>query len=244
MRPSPFRDLRLLWEGLSRLTARPGIFLGLTLLSTALAALGPLLRARLPLPADPLVDGLVRGMALLPMELYALPRLAAFLDAETVASASNPKEAWQATFEARWWRSTASRLLLSLMVGLGLMLCIAPGLFALLAFGWGPTRTLLRGDGILDGYRSSLKLMARAWPRAVLVIGAALLLQMLLLSPFPLLHPEQALTLASLRSPWFWGEAIVGGALGVWFTSVALALFQALEESPRADSAPDQPSGK
>jgi hypothetical protein len=216
----------------------------LTLLSTALAALGPLLRARLPLPADPLVDGLVRGMALLPMELYALPRLAAFLDAETAGSAGNPKESWPATFEARWWRSTASRLLLSLMVGLGLMLCIAPGLVVLLAFGWGPTCTLLRGDSIREGYRSSLKLMVRAWPRAILVIGAALLLQMLLLSPFPILHPEQALALKSLRSPWFWGEAAVAGALGVWFTSVALALFQALEAAPQADPAPDQPSGK
>jgi hypothetical protein len=78
----------------------------------------------------------------------------------------------------------------------------------------------------------------------VLVISAALLLQMLLLSPFPLLHPEPALALKALRSPWFWGEAVVAGVLGVWFTSVALALFQALEQAPQGDSGPDQPSGK
>jgi len=126
------------------------------------------------------------------------------------------------------------------------------GPMLLLAFGWGPTRTLLRGDGIQAGYRASAKLMLRAWPRAVLVIAAALLLQLLLLSPFPTLLPEPALSMAALRSPWFWAEAFLSGALGVWFASVALALFQALEADAAAvpvpdqppDSPPDQPSGK
>ncbi|MBK8726524.1 MAG: hypothetical protein IPL96_10915 [Holophagaceae bacterium] len=248
MKPSPIRDLKLLREGLSRLLARPGMFLGLTALSTALAALGPLLRMRLPLPADPLLDGMVRGMALLPMELYALPRMAAYLDAQTLGHPDNLPGNWQETFEARWWRATAARLLLSLLVGIGLMLCVAPGLLVLLAFGWGPTRTLLRGDGIQAGYRASAKLMMRAWPRAVLVIAAALLLQLLLLSPFPALLPEPALSEAALRSPWFWAEAALSGALGVWFASVALALFQALEADaatvPAPDQPPDSPSGK
>jgi hypothetical protein len=242
MRPSPFRDLRLLREGLSRLLRRPALFAGLVLLSTGLTGLAPLLRSRIPLPPDPMVDGLVRGLALLPMELYALPRLAAYLDAETLDHAGNPRSGWQEAFETRWWRATASRLLLSLMVGIGLALCLVPGLFVLAAFGWGPTRTLLRGEGILEGYRGGARLMASgAWNRAVLVVGAALLLQLLLLLPVAALTAAAGLSLATLRRPAFWLESLLSGALGIWFASVLLALFQALE----ADAGKaDQPSGK
>jgi hypothetical protein len=241
MRPSPLRDLRLLWEGLSRLLRRPALFAGLVLLSTALAGLAPLLRSRLPLPPDPLLDGLVRGMALLPMELYALPRLAAYLDAELLDPVDNPRAAWQESFETRWWKATASRLLLSLMVGVGIALCIVPGLFVLAAFGWGPTRTLLRGDGILEGYRGGARMMAAGWNRALLVVCAALLVQLLLLTPVMALAGKAEMTLGLLRRPGYWLEALLSGALGIWFASVLLALFQALEAG--AAEAP-QPSGK
>jgi hypothetical protein len=211
------------------------------LLSTALAGLAPLLRSRLPLPPDPLLDGLVRGMALLPMELYALPRLAAFLDAETLDHADNPKASWQEAFENRWWRATASRLLLSLMVGVGIALCVVPGLFVLAAFGWGPTRTLLRGEGLLEGYRAGARMMAAGWNRALLVVCAALLLQLLLLLPVMALAGKADLSLDLLRRPGFWLESMLSGALGVWFASVLLALFQTLETDAAAAS---QPSGK
>lgn len=234
MRPSPLQDFRLLWTGLSRLLERPLVFAGLGLLAVGLTALGPLVRMQVALPADPMVDGLVRGAALLPMELYALPRLQAWLDAETFESDHNPAAVWQETFEARWGRATLSRLLLSLMAGLGLMLCLVPGLLVLLAFGWGPTRTLLRGEGIREGYRGSVRMMARGWPRAVVVVGLCILLQALLSWPLAALMPEPGQPGLTLRSPWFWAEAAVSGAVGVWFASTLLALFQALE----ADQAP------
>ena len=242
MRPSPFQDFRLLWTGLSRLLARPLAFAGLTALAVALTALGPLLRMKVPLPPDPMLDGLVRGAALLPMELYALPRLQAWLDAETLGSAQNPAADWRETFEARWWRATLSRLLLSLMAGLWLMLCIVPGLLVLLAFGWGPTRTLLRGDGIREGYRGGLRMMARGWPRAVVVVGLCMLLQALLSWPLTALMPEPGQPGQTLRSPWFWAEAAVGGAVGVWFASTLLALFQALEVDQAPEPASESPS--
>jgi len=234
MRPSPLQDFRLLWTGLSRLLDRPLVFAGLSALAVGLSALGPLVRMKVALPPDPMVDGLVRGAALLPMELYALPRLQAWLDAGTLGAEGNPAETWAQTFEARWGRATLSRLLLSLMAGLGLMLCLVPGLLVLLAFGWGPTRTLLRGDGIREGYRSSARIMTRGWPRAVVVVGLCVILQSLVSWPLAALSPDPAQPWLSLRSPWFWLEAAAGGVLGVWFASTLLALFQALE----ADQAP------
>jgi len=241
MRPSPIRDLRLLWEGLNRLLQRPTLFAGLVLLSTALSGLAPLLRSRIPVPSDTRLDGRLRGRALLPMGLYALPGLAVAPDAETLGHADNPKASWQEAFETRWWRATASRLLLSLMVGVGIALCVVPGLFVLAAFGWGPTRTLLRGDGIMEGYRAGARMMARGWNRALLVVGTALLLQLLLLMPVMALAGKADLSLALLRRPAFWLESMLSGALGIWFASVLLALFQTLETD--AAAAP-QPSGK
>jgi hypothetical protein len=204
----------------------------------ALTALGPLLRLQVALPPDPMVEGLLRGAALLPMELYALPRLQACLDAETLGGEGNPRPSWPQTFEARWGRATGSRLLLSLMAGLGLMLCIVPGLLVLLAFGWGPTRTLLRGDGIREGYRGSLRMMAQGWPRAVVVVGLCIILQALLSWPFTTMLPDPAQPGQVLRSPWFWAEAAMSGVVGVWFASTLLALFQTLE----ADQAPEPSS--
>ncbi|MFN8010077.1 MAG: hypothetical protein U0P81_01610 [Holophagaceae bacterium] len=244
MRPSPLQDLRLLWTGLSRLLERPLVFAGLSLMAVALTALGPLVRTRVVLPEDPMVDWLLRGAALLPMELYALPRLQAWLDARTLDTDRNPAGTWAKTFEARWGRATGSRLLLSLMAGLGLALCLVPGLLVLLAFGWGPTRTLLRGDGIREGYRASARMMARGWPRAVVVVGLCVILQSLVSWPLAALAPDPGHPFLSLRSPWFWAEAAASGVLGVWFASTLLALFQALEAdqapSPEASSSSDE----
>lgn len=245
MRPSPLQDFRLLRTGLDRLLERPLLFGALALLAVALAALAPLARLRIALPPDPMLEGLLRGAALLPMELYALPRLQAYLDARTGGAPENPPGSWSGTFEARWWRATLSRLLLSLMAGLGLMLCIVPGLLVLLAFGWGPTRTLLRGDGIREGYRGSLRLMARGWPRAVTVVGACFILQALLAWPLTAMLPDPLQPGLTLRSPWFWAEALVSGAVGVWFASTLLALFQALEtdQVPSTEPGPSSDSG-
>lgn len=248
MKPSPIRDLKLLQEGLSRLLARPGMFLGLTALSTALAALGPLLRLLVSLPSDPAADGLLYQVSLMPMALYVLPRMSAFLDADTLDHPDNPKSVWGDTFETRWWRSTASRLMLQAVSGLGLLLCLFPGLLLLLIFGFGPTRTLLRGDGVRKGFESSARMMIRAWPRAVLVVGVAALFHLFLLILIANKLPDPALPMVCLRSPWFWGRAFITGFWSVWFTSVALALFQTLEADaatvPAPDQPPDSPSGK
>lgn len=244
MRPSPFRDLRLLWEGLSRLTARPGIFLGMTLLSTAFLALSPLLRVRLHLPADQGGDMGAQIVAMLPLEIYALPRLLAYLDAQTRGHEGNPKATWQETFESRWWRSTLARLSFFILFAIGIASCVVPGLFVLLAFGWAPTRILLRGDGLREGFRGSARLMLRAWPRVVFIVLVTYFLQVLLVAPFVSVRASSGLSIDSYRSLGYWGQAFLTGALGIWFSSVLLALFQAVEEAPGADSAPDQPSGK
>lgn len=116
----------------------------------------------------------------------------------------------------------------------------------LLAFGWGPTRTLLRGDGIREGYRNSARMMARGWPRAVVVVGLCVILQSLVSWPLATLSPEPAQPWLSLRSPWFWAEAAVSGAIGVWFASTLLALFQALEadQAPSVEPPPSSSDGK
>lgn len=227
-------------EALSRLKRYPGWIVIIAVLSALLSAFGSWLQVRWNLGGDQLTEPLLRMVAILPLEIYFLPRLMAGLDAEALNRPENPWQQWSERFEERWLRAFAARMLLYLLCGLGLTLCIVPGLVVLLLFGWAPHRVLLRGDGVLQGFRWSLHLMARQWPAALraalgplliytaLLLGLALGLQVLV----PDLTPWQRLT-----HPTVWVIQSLAGLLDLWLTAFFLSLYQAMEKrAPDTDA--------
>lgn len=224
--------------GLTRLTSRPGLALGVVAAGLCFTALGPLLRLMAGLAPDPAWDQVLHGAASLPMGLYVLPRLQAHLDASTAGRSENPESAWQRTFEQRWWRYTLSSFLLSLLLVAGFLACIVPMFAVLAAFGFAPLRSLVLGEGVLEGFRGCARMMARGWPRAVWVAGSAMLLALALLVPLAALPKDPQEALGTLQSPWFWIRGLASSGVSVWLSSTFLALFQALE----ADQASATPS--
>src|SRR5512145_1990330 len=144
MRASPLTDLQPLGRGLMTLLRHPLQTLGLAILMVILSLLGPILQIWAPVPDDPSVSMALAVVALVPMELYFLPRFLLFLDAEAVDHPLNPRASWKATFETRWMRAFVAKALLYLTVGAGMTCLVFPGLFLLAVFGWAPFRVLLR----------------------------------------------------------------------------------------------------
>lgn len=221
----------VLRAGLRLLGRHPLASLGLALLFALLSALGAFLHWRLALPEGEMAVLLVARAALLPMDLYAVPRLLAFLDADTRDDPRNPSGAWAARFEERWLRAFLARVLLGLGVGAGLVL-ILPGLALLACFGWMPMRVLLRGEHLGEAARGSLRLMARAWPAALrgflalLLVYAALLLA--LGAGLEALVPR-ADAWTRLANPLLHVGRFAAGLLALWFEAGLLALYQHLE---------------
>jgi hypothetical protein len=221
----------VLRAGLHLLGRHPLASLGLALLFALLSALGAFLHWRLALPEGEMAVLLVARAALLPMDLYAVPRLLAFLDADTRDDPRNPSGAWAARFEERWLRAFLARVLLGLGVGAGLVL-ILPGLALLACFGWMPMRVLLRGERLGEAARGSLRLMARAWPAALrgflalLLVYAALLLA--LGAGLEALVPR-ADAWTRLANPLLHVGRFAAGLLALWFEAGLLALYQHLE---------------
>jgi hypothetical protein len=233
--PSHLAALR---EGFALWRRHPGLVLGLSVLAMLLTQMGPALE--LAAKAEPtLVLQAVFGFAaLLPLEMYFLPRLMARLDAETMDLPGNPIATWQNQFEERWIRSFLARLGLSVVVGLGLLMFLIPGIIVLTLFGWIPLRILLRGDTILDALRWSQSAMARHWPRIVQAVLAVLLVALSyqlgagwlldrVLPPSPSdLGPD---ALLRLKHPAFWVFNLMGGTLNLWVSCTLLALYHRLE---------------
>ncbi len=233
--PSHLGSLR---EGISLLRRHPLLSLGLALLATALAQLGPALELAAG-AAPSLVFQSIFGFAgLLPLEMYFIPRLQAQLDAEGLNTPSNPAANWREAFDARWLRAFLTRLGLSLAIGLGLLMFLVPGIAVLFLFGWAPMRMLLRGEGLLPALRWSQTAMARHWPRIVQAVLAMILVALVyqisaswaldhLLPPTdPDLGPS---ALLRLKHPAFWVFNLLGGVLNLWLSCALLTLFQRLE---------------
>jgi len=158
---APFLTLRrhLLWLG------------ALVLASVVLSLLPPALQLLFRLPPSLETEVLLRLVALLPMELYLVPRLLLRLDAELRNAPENPDAAWEATFERQWLRAAVAKLLLTAAVSLGLSAFLVPGLLLLFVFGWTPLRVLLRGESIGDAARGSLQMARQNWTGMVAVGG-------------------------------------------------------------------------
>lgn len=204
----------------------------LVVLSMLLAQGGLYLQLRLGLPQTLEANAMVQMAALIPLELFLLPRLLLQADAQELGLPSNPQNGWQETFEARWTRMVAAKLLLGFASFLGLLMFIVPGVFIFLVFGWTPHRVLLRGESIPEAARGSLAMIRGAALRTFgmgLVILmcyftaaglAALVLTALL--PQPTAH-------ARLVHPLFWGMQAFSALIGLWMTLSFLALFQGTE---------------
>lgn len=236
-RPLP-SHLGALREGLLLLLRHPALAFSLTLLAMVLTQMGPALELAAGVGPNLLLQPIFGFVALLPLEMYFLPRLLTQVDAELLNLPGNPAAQWRNHFEERWLRSFLARIGLSIVIGLGLLLFLIPGLIVLTLFGWIPMRMLLRGDSVQDALRWSQSAMTRHWPRivqAVLAVilvalgyqlGAGWLLERGLPASPPDLGPD---ALLRLKHPGFWIFNLLGGALNLWISCTLLALYHRLE---------------
>jgi len=234
MRSSALADLGSLSRGAGFLWRHPWQTLGLTCLTGVLSLLGPVLQIGVPLPKDPMISLILALVAMIPLELYFMPRWILALDAETLDHPRNPKASWQATFETRWLAACAAKALLYLSVGLGATCFLFPGLLILMIFGWSPWRVLLRGETLQAAAKGSAACMARSWPRVVLVFSAILGVYLLALMGALGLQthfvPDPVTPWTRLTHPAVWAIDLGGGLLNLWLSATCLALFHRLEE--------------
>lgn len=234
--PVPPSQLGALAEGLALLRKHPWTALGLVLLAVLLGQLGPALELLAGATDNRAAQVVLGFAALLPLELYALPRWLAHLDAEGVDDPSNPASGWRPDFERRWLPAFAAKMLVLVLGALGCGL-ILPGLVIFTFFGWAPTRMLLRGDRLGAALRWSGRAMLRTWPRivqaALLILAIWMLGQLLIgLALGPVLPQDpQAIpdALLRLRHPAFWIAGAINGLLYLWISAAFLALYHRLE---------------
>lgn len=234
-RPSHLKALR---EGLNLLGRHPRPLLALAILSMALGQLGPALELAAGVDHQPLLSPLFGFVAVLPLEMYFLPRFLSQLDAEAQDPLGRASADWASRFDTRWMPSFLARMALTLAVGLGALLLLVPGLLVLTFFGWAPLRMLLRGDAFPAALRWSQAAMARHWPRVVqAVLAVALvLLTYAAASNWVLEHWLRGLApeaspgaLLRLRHPAFWVLGFTTGLCTLWMNTTLLALYHRLE---------------
>lgn len=237
MDPSPKADLACLAEGSGYLLRRPAVSLGLAVLGMLLAALGPLLQAGFHLPKDEVTTALLGSVGVMPMMLYFLPRFIAEADAFRGGRPQNPHPEWQRHFDQRLLKALGAHFLLWTLVALFWALVI-PSLLLLAAFGWAPTRVLLRGESLAEAARGSLRMMALGWRRAVLPVLA--ILGVLVLAGVGVaaaqqweLKATQGLVdpLLAIKRPLPWLMNFGTQFMSVWTTACLLAVFRRLESA-------------
>ena len=238
MRTALPSHLGALREGYVLLRRHPGMALGLALLAMVLAQLAPALELAAGVGPSLIFQPIFGFAALLPLEMFFIPRLQAQLDAEVLNLPLNPASGWQGLFDTRWLGTFLARLGVSMTVGLGLLLFVVPGIVVLTLFGWAPMRMLLRGEGLVAALKGSQAAMARNWPRIVQAVLAMLLVALtyqmaaswamdrLLPATDPDLGPG---ALLRLKHPGFWVFNFLGGLLNLWLSCSLLALFHRLE---------------
>ncbi len=233
MRSSPFSDLLPLFGGARFLWRHPLQTLSLALLTVLLSSLGPVLQIWVPLSDDPLVSMTLALVVMIPLELYFMPRFILALDAEALDHPQNPRDTWKATFEVRWLASSAAKALLYLSVGAAATFWFFPGLILLAIFGWTPWRVLLRGESLKVAAKASASLMARHWPRVLLLFSvilgtylSALLSALWFQTRFV---PDPVTPWIRLTHPAVWAIDFGGGLLNLWLSATCLALYHRLE---------------
>src|SRR5690242_13080718 len=100
--PLPPSQSGALADGFRFLARRPAWTAGLVVLGTLLGQLGPALELLAKAEKNPVMGMALAWVAVLPMELYFIPRWVSRLDADLMDSPSNPQARWPALFEQRW----------------------------------------------------------------------------------------------------------------------------------------------
>jgi hypothetical protein len=215
------------------LRKHPFQVIGLTVLTVLLSFLGPVLQTWTALPDEASVSMALALVALMPMELYFLPRFMLFLDAEALDHPQNPRETWKATFESRWMRAFLAKTALFLAVGAGATCLLLPGVVLLAVFGWMPFRVLLRGESMREAAKSSALLTARLWPRILFPVSVVVGLYFLALYGALLFEtwflPDPVTPWIRLTHPAAWVIDFGGGLLNLWISATFLALYQRIE---------------
>lgn len=229
---SPKSDLNCLPEATRFLTRRPGTVLLLGILGMGLSALAPWIQIRAGLPDDLLTSSALVCAAVVPLELFFIPRFLMAVDAEAGGNPLNAAGAWKVRFEERWLRAFAAKALLGVMVGIGLKLYVLPGLLVLLAYGWAPLRVLLNGETLLAATKGSVAMMVRAWRRTVLASCALFLVYLLAAMTVAVLvaHFVAEPTLRQrLTHPAMWLANFASSVLSLWLSCGFLALYRRIE---------------
>lgn len=242
MRLSLRDDLVPICTGTTYLLRHPFQVAGLAMLTVVLAFLGPLLQLKGLLPNAPTISLTLAVVAMIPLELYFLPRFLLALDAVALDLPQNPRASWRATFEARWFATSAAKALLYGAVAASLLYLPLFSLILLVLFGWTPWRVLLRGEPLGIAAMKSAGLVRRFWLRTLLPM--ALLLGVYGLAFYGATWfenrflPGPATPWVSLTHPAVWALDFAVGLLNLWITSVFLALFQRLERMSLAAPPP------
>lgn len=201
--------------------------LGIVLLASLLAELGPVALRYFQLQPTEINLQLFHSVSGLPLALYVVPRFVAYLDAMHVKAPENRLEDWKAHFEKRWGLCVATKLMLYVALVLGLFLFIFPGLLAIFFLGWAPLRVLLRGETLQSAVLGSIR-MAKVHAREILrgffllcLVYLGLLGAMVYLAGLEGLRGN--ITLRALT--------FVGQILALWFSLGILALFHQTEHA-------------
>jgi hypothetical protein len=229
-------------EGYRFLTRRPLAILGLAAAGAALGALPPLLQIRSGLPDTDIVRLALLFAGLFPLDMYLVPRFLAEADASRGDRPENPAAAWAELFDGRWMRAMGCRLLLYCALGFGFMALVVPGLVILFAFGWAPTRVLLRGESLADAARGSFRIMVRAWRRVLsvfFVLVAVNLVGLMILSSLLLPLGENPTPWARLTHPLIWLANFLSIFMNLWTSTTLLALFRRVEAAPESGAGMD-----
>lgn len=237
MRASSLSDLLPLVRGTGFLWRHPLQILGLALLTVVLSFLGPVLQLWAPVPDTPAVSITLAVVAMVPLELFFMPRFILALDAEVLDHPKNLQGDWKTTFEARWLMASAAKALLYLSVGAAATCLLFPGLILLAIFGWAPWRVLLRGDTLKAAARASATLMVRFWPRVLLPFSMILgiYLSALLGALWFQTHfvPDPVTPWIRLTHPAVWVIDFGGALLNLWISCTCLAVYHRLEFEDR-----------
>lgn len=248
MTTPPASDLACFPESLRILARRPWVVLALGLLGAALGALPPALFLWARLPDQDYVHQALTVLALLPLEMYAIPRFQAEADAWLGAVPGHLPADWAKQFDQRWLLAMGARFLLygcailvTMVLMVPLMAAVAilgqaalllPTLAVALAFGWAPLRVLLRGEAPLPAFRSSLDMMKRSWRRMLpVLLGLA--------AGYLIGLTAVALTMGDSGadpSPWvrlvrprIWVGNFLAALVNLWASTVLLVLFRRIE---------------
>lgn len=249
--PAPRSQSGALLDGFRFLARRPGWTAGLVMLGTLLGQLGPALEILAKAGKNPLMGMALAWAAVLPMELYFVPRWISRLDADLLDSPSNPQARWPALFEHRWLSAFGAGLAVQMLGGVGLLLLVIPGVIVLTLAGFAPMRMLLRGESFADALRWSAQAMARHWPRivqaalAILLVAfagslAAVLAESAVFARFGADGPD---AWTRLKHPLIWASQALGSLALLWVSASFLSLYQRLERmAAGAEEPPQAPS--